>query len=163
MKLPQFFFREQVWKTLCSSVSLFFICVLTQAQITDSTKLSKVNSYVDFGGFFHGGLASVNVEGRVFSGTRLTWYARAGVGSGGLDQDGGPGVLGAVTMLTGKDNNHFEVNGGMFIGKYSDVQDEFFFLPIIDLGYRYQKPEGGFIFRCNVGFLGIRFGLGHAF
>jgi hypothetical protein len=39
----------------------------------------------------------------------------------------------------------------------------FYYLPILDLGYRYQKQDGGFLFKAKVGILGIGFGLGYAF
>lgn len=163
MKFPQFFSFTHLRKVLFFGIPLFFLCVHAQAQNTESTELSKINLYVDFGGGFARGLASINIESRISSGNKLTWYARGGIGGGGLDAADGPGILGAVTMLTGKGNNHFEVNAGTFIGKYSDVQAEYFFLPILDLGYRYQKPEGGLVFNAEAGFLGIRFGLGYAF
>jgi len=141
----------------------FCYCSHTVAQNTAPTELSKINLYVDLGGGFSRGLASVNIEGSVLSVKKLTFYARGGIGGGGIDETEGPGVLGAITMLTGKGNNHFEINAGTFIGKNSEVQDELFFMPIADLGYRYQKPEGGFIIKASAGFLGIRFGLGYAF
>ncbi len=141
----------------------FFYSDHSKAQNTIPNELSKVNIYADFGGGFSRGLATINIEGRIFSGNKLTWYVRTGIGGGGIDETEGPGVLGAVTMLTDKGNNHFEINGGTFIGKNSDVPDELFFMPIADIGYRYQKPDDGFIFKASAGFLGIRFGLGYAF
>lgn len=134
-----------------------------EAQNTASTELSKINLYADFGGGFSRGLASLNFERRIFSSKKLTLYARGGIGGGGIDETAGPGIIGAFTMLTGKGNNHVEINGGTFIGRNSDFIDELFFMPIADLGYRYEKPEGGFIFKTSAGFLGIRFGLGYAF
>lgn len=107
--------------------------------------------------------ASVNLEGQIYSGEKLTWYGRGGLGFAGIVMvKGGPGISGAVTMLTGKGNKHFEINGGAFIGKDNELND-IFVLPLIDFGYRYQKPEGGFIFRAKAGFLGIGIGLGYAF
>ena len=77
----------------------------------------------------------------------------------------GWGGLGAVTMLTGKKNNHFELNTGIFLGSnkligalyydstnneyYREVHYEAFIFPFFDWGYRYQKPSGGFIFRAK--------------
>jgi len=140
-----------------------FISSHTEAQNTTSTELSKTNLYIDLGGGFSRGLSSLNFEGSIFSSEKLTLYGRGGIGGGGINETEGPGILGAITMLTGKGNNHVEINGGTFIGRNSDVKDELFFMPIADLGYRYQKPEGGFIFKASAGFLGIRFGLGYAF
>lgn len=113
---------------------------------------------------FPGMQASINLEKRISSGEKVTWYGRVGGGVAGImmSETGGPGMLVAVTMLTGKENNHFEINGGAFFGK-STEKDNMYFLPLIDFGYRYQKPEGGFIFKAKAGFLGIGIGLGYAF
>jgi len=141
---------------------LIFLTSITEAQSTESTTLSKINVYADFGGHF-AGQASINLEGQIYSGEKVTWYGRGGLGASGIIMAvGGPGILGAITMLTGKGNKHFEINGGAFIGKDIE-QDEIFVLPLIDFGYRYQKPEGGFIFKAKAGFLGIGIGLGYAF
>ena len=77
-------------------------------------------------------------------------------------------------MLKGKSNNHFEMNAGAFIGKKSEDNiihygnykaSSAFISPIFNLGYRYQKQEGGFIFRANAGIIAPSFGLsfGYAF
>ena len=127
------------------------------------TKLSKVNLYADCLIPFVV-QASINLEGQIYSGEKLTLYGRGGVGIAGIlmSESGGPGMLGAVTMLTGKENKHFEINCGAFVGKHTE-QDNLFVYPLIDFGYRYQKPEGGFIFRAKAGLLGIGIGLGYAF
>lgn len=70
------------------------------------------------------------------------------------------GGIGALTFLFGKNNNHFEGTLGAFVG--SD-NGNLFGWPIALVGYRYQKPTGGFIFRANIGTLGLGIGLGHAF
>lgn len=138
------------------------ICDYAGAQDTESTSLSKFNIYADLGGHF-GAQASLNFEGHIYSGEKSTWYARGGLGAAGIIMaTGGPGVLAGVTMLTGKENKHFELNAGAFVGKDFE-QDNMYVFPLIDLGYRYQKPEGGFIFKAKLGFLGIGIGLGYAF
>lgn len=144
---------------------LFFslFCTEVQAQEQTPASLSKINLYADLGGGFARGMTSINIEGRIYNGRRITWYGRGGIGAGGIDDNGGPGILGGITMLTGKRNGHFEISTGALLGKYTDVEDEIFVLPIADLGYRYQKPEGGLIFRIRAGFLGIGFSLGYAF
>ena len=91
------------------------------------------------------------------------------------------GRVGAITMLTGKKNNHFELNAGGFLGiekttrynssyyqqLYNVPQREVsyypFVFPIFNVGYRYQKPEGGFIFRANAGFISLGLSFGYAF
>lgn len=148
---------------LSLGIILIFFSLQGKAQNSESAELGRINLYLDLGGGFTTGLASLNLEARIRTTERLTCYARVGIGGGGEDGDEGTGGLGAITMLTGKGNNHFEVNGGLFIGRYSDFKDEYFFLPIFDLGYRYQRPEGGIIFRAKAGVLGIGVGIGYAF
>ncbi|RIH64546.1 hypothetical protein D1164_14415 [Mariniphaga sediminis] len=143
-------------------ILLLLLCNQSEARITTATELSKVNLYADFG-FHFAGQASINLERQIYSGEKTTWYGRGGVGTAGIIMaNGGFGALGAITMLTGKGNKHFEINGGTFIGKDTE-HDEIFVYPLIDFGYRYQKPEGGFIFKAKLGFLGIGIGLGYAF
>lgn len=151
-----------VSKILFTGMLLLLLCNNVQAQNNETTELSKVNLYTDFG-FHLAGQATINFEQQIYSGEKVTWYGRAGVGAAAiLMVSGGPGALGGITMLTGKGNRHFEINGGAFIGKDIEL-DKTFVYPLIDFGYRYQKPEGGFIFKAKVGFLGVGIGLGYAF
>lgn len=149
-------------KMLFIGLLSFVLCDQAEAQKAEGVTLSKTNLYVDAGGHF-AGQVSINYEGRIHSGEKVTWYVRGGVGAAGVIMTfGGPGVLGGLTMLTGKGKNHFEISGGVIVGKDFE-QDDGFALPLIDFGYRYQKPEGGFIFKAKVGLLGIGIGLGYAF
>ncbi len=117
---------------------------------------------MDAGGHF-GAQVSANIEFKMVDGEKVTWYGRGGAGFAGVIMaTGGPGVLGGVTMLTGKQNKHFELNAGAFVGQDLE-RDEMFAFPLFDVGYRYQKPEGGFIFKAKLGILGVGIGLGYAF
>ena len=69
------------------------------------------------------------------------------------------GALAGLNILLGRKSNHFETSLGVFAG--SDTG--FFQWLIATLGYKYQKPEGGFIFRLNIGTLLIGVGFGYAF
>ena len=84
-------------------------------------------------------------------------------------------------MLTGKKYNHFELNAGGFLGidkttgynrtgtgpsNYiyeKEVSYYPFVFPIFNVGYRFQKPEGGFIFRANAGIISLGLSFGYAF
>ena len=92
----------------------------------------------------------------------MVWYGRVGAGYGanllihGAESCGG---LGAITMLTGKKNNHFELNAGAFI-----IEEGIYFtIPILNIGYRLQKPSGGFVFRANASLLGLGVSFRYAF
>ena len=146
---------------------LMLIPVLLTGQNEPNTKINlpKKNIY----GELHVGLFSqgvMNYERQIFSGKTVSWYGRLGGGYGGwlepFSADYGWGGLGAITMLTGKKNNHFELNAGGFLG-FEDTYNEAFIFPIFNVGYRYQKPEGGFIFRANAGIISLGLSFGYAF
>jgi hypothetical protein len=129
----------------------------------DEAKLKKNAIYIDAGTILFTSQGSINYERQFYSGEQVSLYARVGYGAAAVAfGPEGYGGIGAITLLTGKKENHFEVNGGMFVGEESYDQS-IFILPLLDLGYRYQKPQGGFIFRAKAGALGIGIGLGYAF
>lgn len=115
------------------------------------------------GSFF---IQSLNFETKIFNSKSNSFRlnGRLGLGYFRLELSGEnydtPGGMGGLACILGKKNHHFEATLGMFLG--SD-KDESGWWPIGLIGYRYQKPEGGFIFKADVGTLGISIGLGHAF
>ncbi|GEM_PF-835078 len=163
---------------------------LMSAQTEETPGMSKNNLYLEASTFLLINTVSVNIEKKLSSSksAKIHWYGRAGLGYvdvssffGSCHFNAWGGLLG-VTMLTGKGNNHFEVNGGAFLGTFKsddetnggflstglfaspcDEDEGFKAIPIINLGYRYQKPEGGFLFRVTLGTFGLGIGLGHAF
>lgn len=147
---------------------LLFGCAVSTAQTAEQPERSKFNTYLEFGTVLI--VTSVSVNGELLFASspseEINWYARGGVGVAGVFYGpAGYGGLGGVTMLTGKKNHHLEVSGGVFMGSDSGMgmEDGFFALPLLDVGYRFQKPEKGFVFRVKVGALGAGFGLGYAF
>ena len=90
----------------------------------------------------------------------LALMARGGIGSfSGL---WGPEV--ALVGLAGKGRHHaalttgaifpfWEIGGGVAFNR----------APLIELGYRYQRPEGGLVWRAHVGTTGLGLGAGWAF
>lgn len=155
---------------MLDSAQISDIYLLTNSEAMDSIEFSRVNLYGEAGVFipdFINYLSySINSELRLYSAKKITWYGRLGLGAAGTIGFGGPGGLAAINMLTGKSHNHFEMNGGVFIAS-SDNHDtgirQVTIFPLIDLGYRYQKPEGGLIFKAKAGFLGVGLGIGYAF
>ncbi|MCK5441322.1 MAG: hypothetical protein KAJ23_05495 [Maribacter sp.] len=145
-----------------------FLCFqgIARAQSIEQNELSKNSVYLDTGIGF-GGQVSFNYERQIYSGEKVTWFGRLGAGAAykwtsNDDVSLGPGGLAALTMLTGKGNNHFELNAGTFIVSDSDKNNSGVY-PLLDAGYRYQKPGGGFIFKTKIGILGLGIGLGYAF
>ena len=142
---------------------LFFNIIKAQSP-TDS-EISKFNANIELG-FGTFSLASANFEVHFANSDsgKINWYGKAGFGfAEEFMGESGLGGLGAVTMLTGKRKHHFEASGGIFIG--SGSYGDLLVLPLLDLGYRYQKPGGGFIFRGKIGVfsLGVGIGIGYAF
>ena len=144
------------------------IPILLFGQNEPNTKidLTKNNIYAEF----HPGVFTklvMNYERRIYSREKVSWYGRLGGGIGGRllgvierENRAGWGGLGAITMLTGK-KKHFELNAGAFIA-VDEYRDNFIF-PIFNVGYRYQKPDGGFIFRANAGIISLGLSFGYAF
>ena len=105
-------------------------------------------------------------KSKFFNSEKVIWLRRIGLGYGANLTDGFSGSAGfggllAITMLTGKKNKHFEVNAGAFLG--IEKLHYYFLLPILNIGYRYQKPGSGFVFRANAGFPAIGVSVGYAF
>ena len=141
---------------------LLFISFPLSNNIYAQQELSKTNIYAE-GGFHFLGQASINIERKILNTEKLTWYGRVGYGvAGEAFGDEGKGLIGAITMLTGKRNKHFEVNGGFFVGK-ENYDDSTMIYPILNVGYRYQKPSSSFIFKAKAGCLGIGIGIGYGF
>ncbi|MEQ8238588.1 MAG: hypothetical protein RIA69_05205 [Cyclobacteriaceae bacterium] len=123
---------------------------------TDRESDGNNNLYLE-GSFI---LQSINFETKLYRSESNSFQINGRFGLGyyyidffGVSQSAGG--LAGLTFLLGRKNNHFETSLGGFIG--SEIW------PIASLGYKYQKPEGGFIFRSNIGTLGIGIGLGYAF
>lgn len=156
----------------------------------DSPGLSNLNLNIEASTYLVASSASINIEVRIFSSDseKIHFYARAGYGKvhqnlsayailcPEVSQSGSGGLLG-ITMLTGEGNHHFEANAGVFLGSFKTEIGSGIFdqscprpddlwtspLPVVALGYRYQKPGKGFIFRVKIGNLGLGIGCGVPF
>lgn len=124
--------------------------------------------------FFDGYGSSINYERLIYNRNNSITHLRTGVGYYVLGwQDGGYGGIQiplTVNIISNKfSNNHFEIDlGGRAVFDikndgidYSDEKVRLF--PIVNIGYRYQNPKGGFIFKSLIGIDGITLGIGYAF
>lgn len=108
---------------------------------------------VYFEQFGNAGLYSVNYEREV----RPQWMARAGAGAWSAEDIFSDNKVQIVSVpltlsyITGTGNHHFESGFGVTVGhKHDDVSGSGAFSSLTGiLGYRYQKPEGGFLFRVG--------------
>ncbi|MCC6691555.1 MAG: hypothetical protein IT235_08495 [Bacteroidia bacterium] len=92
------------------------------------------------------------------------FYTNIGSGVAYTPIDGETFIVttGRIGFLIGKKNNHFDANvGAAFLALKESVFH--FLLPLVNIGYRYQRPEGGIIFKSYIGTEGLGLGLGYAF
>lgn len=81
------------------------------------------------------------------------WF-RAGAGPYGAWGDEGWNYVSTISLLTGKKSSHVELGAGFLLSWDSSAKS---IVPLLDnnyiaanLGYRYQKPGGSFIFRTGM-------------
>ncbi|MFP4094735.1 MAG: hypothetical protein ACLFUB_09630 [Cyclobacteriaceae bacterium] len=174
-------------KVLIGSLCLFIVTSsLCHAQNNDSISSVKVKKNVVqlTGGYlvFWAGF-QLNYERQVLSFQKESLaglWAKAGIGGWGVRANaGGPYQHLSLGLMSGHDNSHFELNLGL--GRiYNKTgfanHDQIWgpepanksryvdFYPVGALGYRYQKPDGHFLFRCGLGYPETLYmGIGAAF
>jgi hypothetical protein len=118
------------------------------------------------GAIFSSGL--MNVE--FYLGTRklkkhtLNHYLRLNSGVAvWRGNDGGPAIGAAYTGLFGKGARHIEISAGANIAATPCGCLSPLLVPILDVGYRYQQPNGGLMYRIYLANVGIGFGVGASF
>lgn len=140
------------------SFILFFFSLLKISYSQDSISYSSVIPFKK--NSIYGTLGAGYVFDFTGNYERMIFYPlNRKIQSVGIRLSAGPGVsvfvsfmqyISTLTVLTGKGNNHFEFGAGAdFIkAKYEDWQ----IAPVVNLGYRFQKPGGDYIFRTGTGF-----------
>lgn len=82
----------------------------------------------------------------------------------GLWGVGGVKISPRILLLMGQRNHFFEGTVGANIFVSGDLVGYKPYIPAISIGYRFQKPEGGFVFRSALGFREfLQIGFGYAF
>lgn len=153
-----------------SSLLLIIASLHTSYGQSSGETFSNSVTYAEVGvvGLF-GFLAGLNVsyEHRLYSNAEnnLHIYGRGGVAASGvLFGSGGFGGLVGGSLLTGPNNHHFEADLGLIVGKNDGSGgNDVFFQPMLEAGYRYQRPQGGFLFKAKGGITGFGIALGYAF
>lgn len=136
----------------------------------------KHRIYAEFGTYLFVSTATLNYEPTLFesSSRHFRLNGRLGLGLGYvLGFDGGHGISGALGGLTldfGRKNSHFLVSSGIMVGsnfnEISEISagfDRIGTAPLLEMGWRYEKPEGGVIFKVSGGSLGLSVGVGYSF
>lgn len=176
-------------RTLLIIILLVLNCRFEQVSAQDSLKIQPKNVfYINAGSFGLWFTASANIERQLFSTDKkfyINYYLRA---AGGVFETWGiEGPYGSLSLqaIYGAKNSHLELGIGLgamydkanykisvsnanypYSGsspeptKYSFVD----VVPALLIGYRYQRPQGGFVFRTGVGFPdGVYLSVGLAF
>ena len=112
--------------------------------------------------------ANINYERNLFQRKRSLGKLRVGLGYGMFWIAGeGNYINGAFVHLFGARNSHLEVNAGakyMLSNSISDPQLSEQLLPDFFLGYRFEKPTGGVVFRAGFNYLTLlNLGIGYKF
>ncbi len=127
-----------------------------QTNQRDSThQVNKSSVYFSLGMFPIYVSAMGNYE-HLFTHRPSSFFKTSGVRVGGglmaLWESSGWFAMSTYTSLTGKGNNHLEVGLGVMYAEYTEEEAEAILLLAGNVGYRFQKPNGRFIFRTGVGF-----------
>ena len=72
------------------------------------------------------------------------------------------GLVG-FSMIWGKKNHHFVTSFGVIAGHGFGVIAEGFGFPLLEMGWRYQPPEGRKIWKVSAGTNGLALGFGRTF
>ncbi|MDX9930669.1 MAG: hypothetical protein RBS37_12550 [Bacteroidales bacterium] len=161
-------------KHLVTLLLISFLAAAVQAQQTGTEETGPVNvvyGSISFGGLIGG--ISVNYERKVADFTMGSINLRGGLGRlSGWDLRGN-GVTVNWAYLFGRDRHHIEINMGVLgvQDRYNDPEltatEKFFaqwdFFPLLNAGYRLQKPEGGFMLRTGGGMELFYIGIGYSF
>ena len=139
-------------------------CSWAQAE-EDGSPQKKNTLYVQ-AGVLTWGQVGLSYERYAFSASqeKLQFYVRTSAGA--LASFGGGAGFGTVSLqaLLGRGNSRLEGGLGIGVLVYDFDFQELGPIPSINLGYRFQKPQGGFLFRTGIGIPeGIYVSFGYAF
>ena len=129
----------------------------------------RINSSTLYGGIgvtpLYGNITA-NYEIMFNEQTDKTFRKRGLRTGGGIYQyysDNSLNLIVCYSSVTGKTNNHFELGVGATYMHFL-TRPLRYVVPAANIGYRYQKPSGNFMFRTGVGFPDLLYvGFGYSF
>ena len=155
------------------SIFLVFFLFITLGSIYSQQDSIKQTELIYRKNTIHGSLGTIAIGysasifyDRILSESqnksKFTTFLRLGYqGNIFIFSNGGNAYIVEGGMLTGKNYSHFEGALGV---TYFTSNYEYRVLPAFSIGYRGQKPKGGFMFRTGIGNPEwVYFGLGFAF
>ena len=144
---------------------LFSISISVKAQDTGNSTFrprNNINTYIGLFDF------NINYERNIIQKSKSLSNVRLGFGYGQFFVAGeGKYINAALVHLIGKKNSHLEIDLGikyMVTNSISNPKFSDTFIPDAFLGYRFEKPSGGIIFRAGLSYSTlINVGLGYKF
>jgi len=164
---------KAMYPTIIKAATLIFFVLFSLTLAAQNTPVTAKNT--TYAEFRVAGLkevlysASVNYERHIFKqGPVLSNTLRVGVGAWTAYASAGIEFISTLQFLIGRKEHKIEIQGGYayltggithaFAGVDPSVK---YGIPVFNAGYRYQKPEGGFVFRFfggTWGYINIAFG-----
>ena len=155
-----------IYLSICS----IFLCSSLNTNGQDTIKYTKNSIFLDGSSIVYIGMYSINFERAIFQSNHFKMLGSVGVGGWYFTTISkwyyGYSMPLSLNLLIGSGNNYFETDLGMRFTSFSKQSNKDIspLLPIINLGYRYQRLNGkGLIFRSFIGLSGIGIGVGKAF
>jgi hypothetical protein len=145
--------------TLLFFISFFISCAINAQETTSAVKKlprNNINTYVSFGEF------NINYERNLILRPKSLTNIRMGFAIPTFNFFEGYYLNPSLVQLLGKKNSHLELNLGIKVIIYNGHYNDF--IPDAYVGYRYEKPGGGFIFRLGFNvYTAFTVGLGYKF
>ncbi len=147
-------------------ISLLYLNCFGQKEINnpDSTKLNTQAITINFGATWVYNSVFVNYETKDFLKKNLKHDLKISTGFGFwnasvISKNTGAMFNAQVNYIRGAKKHHFEADGGVSIYLDKGVEPKAIsyigVIPRIFIGYRYQKPSGGFLFKSGIGGLEV--------
>ena len=151
--------------TTVASTVLTVLCLSGHSQGADNTVVNARNSINIYIGIIE---YNINYERNIFQRPKSQSNLRIGFGNGKFFTAGEGYYLNpAFVYLAGAQNSHVEFNLGVKYMLTNSIEDPDFSevcIPDIFLGYRFEKPSGGFVFRLGLNYPTlINIGIGYKF
>ena len=151
-------------KSSALTIILLILNISGKAQQTENSLEARnsINAYI---GLFE---LNINYERNIFQSPKSHSNLRLGFGYGMFFTAGeGTYINPAFIHLIGEKSSHLEIDLGVKYMLTNSIEDADFsdtFITDIFLGYRYQKPSGGFMFRFGLNYPTlINLGVGYNF
>ena len=146
------------------------LAILQFLYLSDAVPLygqqTKNASYIEIGSNIGVTSGTVSIERHLYSNKKEKLHLYARLGFGYLHtfyfSPSGPGSKLGISLLSGKRKHYFETELGLMGGRHIQLNEDRDYLgPMFSLGYRYQPPRTGFLFKAFAGILGVGIGVGY--